>query len=81
MYHSDEQLWRKTRPVVLDAYARQFRKDLLLFLECRAQEMVPEGRLIVSLTGTQSPASASDGSAQQIWEFIARILDDMASRV
>lgn len=80
MYHSNEQLWQKTRPVVLDAYSRQFRKDLLLFLECRAQEMVPGGRLIVSLTGTQSPASASDGSAQQTWEFIARILDDMASR-
>ncbi|XP_002450044.2 jasmonate O-methyltransferase [Sorghum bicolor] len=80
MYHSDEQLRRKTWPVVLDAYAQQFRKDLLWFLECRAQEMVPGGRLIVSLTGTQSPATASNGSAQQMLEFIARILDDMASR-
>jgi jasmonate O-methyltransferase len=81
MYQSDDQLWQKTRPVVLDAYAQQFRKDLLLFLECRAQEMVAGGRLIVSLTGTQPSASASDASAEQTWEFIARVLDGMATRV
>jgi jasmonate O-methyltransferase len=80
MYHGDDELWRKTRPIVLDAYAQQFKKDFLLFLECRAQEMVPGGRLVVCLAGTQSPASG-DGPAQQIWEAVARILDDMASRV
>ncbi|CAN6170085.1 unnamed protein product [Urochloa humidicola] len=79
MYDANEQLWQKTRPIVLDAYARQFRKDFFLFLESRAQEMVPGGRMILSLTTTQSP-DPSNQSIQQTWEFIARVLDHMGSR-
>ncbi|CAN6221484.1 unnamed protein product [Urochloa humidicola] len=80
MYDANEQLWQKTRPIVLDAYAQQFRKDFFLFLESRAQEMVPGGRMILSLTTTQSPDPGNQ-SIQQTWEFIARVLDHMGSRV
>ncbi|XP_022681446.1 jasmonate O-methyltransferase-like [Setaria italica] len=79
MYDAHEQLWQKTRPTVLDAYARQFRKDFFLFLDSSATEMVPGGRMILSLTATQSPDPGSE-STEQTWELIARILDDMASR-
>jgi hypothetical protein len=79
MYDADEQQCQKTRPIILDAYAQQFRKDFFFFLASRAKEMVPGGRMILSLTGTQSPDPANE-STQQTWEFVARILDDMASR-
>ncbi|KAF8779248.1 hypothetical protein HU200_002928 [Digitaria exilis] len=79
MYHANKEQWQKMRTIVLDAYARQFKKDFLLFLESRAQEMVPGGRMVISLTATQSPHPASE-STQQTWEFVARILDNMASR-
>nr|CAB3467965.1 unnamed protein product [Digitaria exilis] len=45
MYHANKEQWQKMRTIVLDAYARQFKKDFLLFLESRAQEMVPGGRM------------------------------------
>ncbi|TVU24210.1 hypothetical protein EJB05_26629, partial [Eragrostis curvula] len=74
MYHNDQQVWQKMHPVVRDAYARQFRKDFMLFLRSRAKEMVPGGRMVLSFTATCST------SQTQTWEFIALILDDMASR-
>ncbi|CAL5076371.1 unnamed protein product [Urochloa decumbens] len=79
MYAADEQLWQKTRPIVLDAYARQFRKDFLLFLESRAQEVVPGGRMILSLNTTEFPYPCNEPT-QQTWDLIARILVDMAAR-
>ncbi|KAL6607048.1 hypothetical protein ACP70R_042701 [Stipagrostis hirtigluma subsp. patula] len=78
MYHGDENRRREMRPVVLGAYAQQFRKDFTLFLECRAQEMVPGGRMVFSLTATRSPDPANEST--QTWELVARVLDDMASR-
>ncbi|CAM0148031.1 unnamed protein product [Urochloa decumbens] len=79
MYHANEKMWQKMRPVVLGSYARQFRKDFMLFLVSRAQEMVPGGRMVLSL---KSMAHAPDPANEftQMWELVARILAEMASR-
>ncbi|CAN6358235.1 unnamed protein product [Urochloa humidicola] len=79
MYHANEKLWQKMRPVVLDSYARQFRKDFTLFLVSRAQEMVPGGRMVLSLKlMTHAPNPSNEFT--QMWELVARILAEMASR-
>ena len=45
--------------MVLEAYAKQYRKDFTLFLELRAKELVSGGRMIVSLVGRRSDAIAT----------------------
>jgi hypothetical protein len=80
LYHNDQQLWMKMRPVVLDAYARQFKKDFMLFLRSRAQEMIPGGRMVLSFTGTRS-TSGRTNEFTQTWELVSWILYDMASKV
>ncbi|TVU07238.1 hypothetical protein EJB05_47285, partial [Eragrostis curvula] len=78
MYYADQQMWQKMRPIVLSAYAQQFRKDFMLFLETRAQETAPGGRMVLSLTGTGS--HDPDKKSTRIWERVGRMLDNMASR-
>ncbi|TVT99851.1 hypothetical protein EJB05_54751, partial [Eragrostis curvula] len=78
MYHADQQMWQKMRPIILSAYAQQFRKDFMLFLETRAQETAPGGRMVLSLTGTGS--HDPDKKSTRIWECVGRMLDNMASR-
>lgn len=80
MYNTNEQIWQKMRPVVLSAYAQQFRKDFLVFLETRAQEIAPGGRMVLSLTGTPG-SPGPDNKSTRLWEHVAPILEDMASRV
>lgn len=61
-------------PAVTAAYARQFESDLIHFLASRAEEIVPGGLMVLSLAG--KPDSQNMRS-----EFIAQVLEDMASRV
>ena len=42
---------RTSSPAVMDAYARQFRRDLTLFLESRAVDVVADGWVLASLEG------------------------------
>jgi jasmonate O-methyltransferase len=65
--------------MVSEAYARQFRKDFTLFLELRAKELVPGGRMVVSLVGKRSDDRASQFT--HLWEMFAKILCVMASEV
>lgn len=74
----DGHVRRERRPVVLGAYARQFREDFTLFLELRAKELAPGGRMVVSLAGRRSDELASKFT--HAWESVALILSDMASK-
>jgi jasmonate O-methyltransferase len=65
--------------VVAAAYARQFRKDFTRFLELRAKELVPEGRMVVSLFGRESDELSTEVS--YVWGMAAPILGVMASEV
>ncbi|KAL6883455.1 hypothetical protein ACP4OV_010869 [Aristida adscensionis] len=70
----DEDLRRARRPLVIEAYRRQFRKDFTLFLNLRAQELVAGGRMVISLLGSRA------SECIPAWDIITSPLNDMASR-
>ncbi|KAF7039905.1 hypothetical protein CFC21_049848 [Triticum aestivum] len=74
-YDIDEHTRLERRPMVLQAYAQQFRKDFTCFLELRAKETVPGGRMVFSLVGRDSDVITPEFSP--LWEFIAQILSVM----
>ncbi|KAJ8501288.1 hypothetical protein OPV22_011840 [Ensete ventricosum] len=61
-----------------NAYLKQFRRDLRLFLRCRAEEVVGGGRMVLALMGRGSP---DHGKLEDcyLWELISEALNDMAS--
>ncbi|KAH7850552.1 hypothetical protein Vadar_034758 [Vaccinium darrowii] len=69
----------KTSPVcVVEAYLSQFKKDFSLFLKSRSEEMVPGGRMMLSLVGrTDVDPTAEHASFQ--WELLAQALMSLAS--
>ncbi|EMS62585.1 Salicylate O-methyltransferase [Triticum urartu] len=76
-YDIDEHTRLERRPMVLQAYAQQFRKDFTRFLELRAKEMIPGGRMVVSLVGRDSDVITPEFS--HLCEFVAQILSVMVS--
>ncbi|TVU01180.1 hypothetical protein EJB05_53373, partial [Eragrostis curvula] len=76
MHDEDEGLRIARRPLVVQAFARQFRKDFTLFLNMRAQELVCTGHMVISLAGRRS----SDYHSIQPWDVPTIPLNDMASR-
>ncbi|KAF0903090.1 hypothetical protein E2562_024567 [Oryza meyeriana var. granulata] len=78
MHESDEQLRSSRHQIVLDSYARQFRKDFMRFLSLRAQELVPGGQMVVSLLARCS--DKPDPELSQPWTLVMMALSDMALR-
>ncbi|GJN29066.1 hypothetical protein PR202_gb17258 [Eleusine coracana subsp. coracana] len=78
MYDGDDDLRQARGPLVLEAYARQFKNDLNLFLNLRAQELVSAGQMVISVPGR----CASDGTCHKnlAWDAVACVLNDMATR-
>jgi hypothetical protein len=52
---------RVAAPQVTAAYVQQAEQDLVRFLECRAQELVPGGKLLLASPGDTDEARVSDG--------------------
>jgi hypothetical protein len=50
-------------PKVTTAFKRQAEQDLVRFLECRARELVPGGKLLLASPGDTDEACVSDGLA------------------
>uniref|UniRef100_A0A0E0HPM4 Jasmonate O-methyltransferase n=1 Tax=Oryza nivara TaxID=4536 RepID=A0A0E0HPM4_ORYNI len=78
MHDSDEQLRSSRHQIVADSYARQFKKDFMRFLSLRAQEIVPGGRMVVSLLVKRS--DKPDTELIQPWTPAVTALSDMALR-
>uniref|UniRef100_A0ACD5XBB7 Uncharacterized protein n=1 Tax=Avena sativa TaxID=4498 RepID=A0ACD5XBB7_AVESA len=76
-YDTNENVRRERFPVVTEAYARQFKEDFTLFLEIRAKELVPEGRMVISIAGRRSVELITETS--HVWGTAAQILGVMAS--
>ncbi|CAL5007701.1 unnamed protein product [Urochloa decumbens] len=74
LYDEDEGLRRARRPLVIQAYREQYRKDFNIFLKLRAQELVPGGRMVASMLGSRPNQCIAP------WDFITIPLNDMASR-
>jgi hypothetical protein len=51
-------------PEVTAAFRRQAEQDLVRFLECRARELVPGGKLLLASPGDTDQASVADGVAE-----------------
>ncbi|XP_010510248.1 PREDICTED: jasmonate O-methyltransferase-like [Camelina sativa] len=59
------------------AYALQFQTDFSAFLESRSKELVPGGRMFLSLFGRSTQDPTTDESCYQ-WELLAQALISMA---
>ncbi|XP_039159298.1 salicylate carboxymethyltransferase-like isoform X1 [Eucalyptus grandis] len=69
---------RSSPPSVLRAYYEQFQRDFSTFLECRGQELVVGGLMLLTLQGRRSDDSSSKECCY-IWELLAIALNEMVS--
>ncbi|KAF7039216.1 hypothetical protein CFC21_049262 [Triticum aestivum] len=76
-YDMDKDARRQRHRLVLEAYAKQFRKDFTNFLKLRAKELVSKGRMVVSLVVRRSDVTATKFS--YLSRTISQILSVMVS--
>ncbi|XP_048129057.1 salicylate carboxymethyltransferase-like [Rhodamnia argentea] len=69
---------RSSPPGVIRAYYEQFQRDFSTFLECRGQELVVGGRMVLTLLGRRSDDPSSKECCS-IWELLAIALNQMVS--
>ncbi|XP_047306545.1 probable jasmonic acid carboxyl methyltransferase 2 [Impatiens glandulifera] len=70
----------KTRdPNVFNAYKNQFYKDFSSFLTHRSREILPMGRMVLTLVGRESPDPSEDDGCHVI-ELLAQSLLDVVSQ-
>ncbi|XP_039156175.1 salicylate carboxymethyltransferase [Eucalyptus grandis] len=69
---------RSSPPSVLRAYYEQFQRDFSTFLECRGQELVMGGRMVLTLLGRRSDDPSSE-EYRQFWELLAIDLNEMVT--
>ena len=63
-------------PPVFNAYLEQFERDFKMFLKCRAEELVPGGRMVLTTMG-----SIKSDDPLCIWEVVGLNLNDMVLEV
>ncbi|XP_052195178.1 S-adenosyl-L-methionine:benzoic acid/salicylic acid carboxyl methyltransferase 3-like [Diospyros lotus] len=63
---------------VLPAYHRQFQRDFSLFLKCRSEELVPGGRMVLTILGRKSDDRSSKECCK-IWDLLAMALNEMVA--
>ncbi|KAE8672853.1 putative CCCH-type zinc finger family protein [Hibiscus syriacus] len=63
-------------PAVFEAYLKQFKRDFAHFLQCRADEIVPGGCMLLTTMG-----SIKSSDPLTMWEFVGLKLHDMVSEV
>nr|UMB49613.1 salicylic acid methyltransferase [Nelumbo sp. SAMT] len=63
-------------PSVFKAYLEQFERDFSVFLKSRSEEMVPGGRMILTLLGRRSQDPSSKECCY-MWELLAQALNSM----
>lgn len=69
----------KTTPLCVEkAYLEQYSNDFSLFLNCRSQEMVSGGRMVLTLLGR---TSADPKEYFYIWDCLAQTLRAMILQV
>ena len=67
---------KTSSPGVFKAYYEQFERDLTLFLESRAEEIVPGGGMLLTVMG-----SIQSNDPCSIWELVGITLNDMVLQV
>lgn len=64
-----------------EAYFRQFQRDFNAFLDARAKELVPGGRMVLLLIGRTSPDPSALSMFSLSWELLESGLNDLVSQV
>ena len=67
-------------PSVINAYFKQFQRDFSTFLQCRAEELVPGGAMVLTILGRKSDDHSGKESGY-VWELLARALNQLVSEV
>ncbi|XP_060199721.1 probable jasmonic acid carboxyl methyltransferase 2 [Lycium barbarum] len=71
----------KTSPSdVINAYVSQFQNDFSLFLRSRSPEIVPGGRMLLSLMGRSSIDPTIEDGCYYQWELLAHALSTLVSK-
>ncbi|PNX87489.1 salicylate O-methyltransferase-like protein, partial [Trifolium pratense] len=65
---------------VLEAYYKQFQRDFSIFLNCRAEELVEGGRMVLTCLGRKSDDPSSKEGCY-ILELLAMVLNEMVLQV
>ncbi|RZC51743.1 hypothetical protein C5167_020168 [Papaver somniferum] len=60
---------KSSPPSVITAYLNQFKKDLTVFLECRSEELVSGGRMVLTLVGRSSLEDPTSKECCSVWEL------------
>ncbi|KAK4781102.1 hypothetical protein SAY87_017208 [Trapa incisa] len=68
---------RSSPQSAIDAYYKQFQGDFSVFLKSRAQELVPGGRMVLTMMGRRNEHPSSEERCC-IWELLGMALDSMA---
>ncbi|KAI3861652.1 hypothetical protein MKW98_000604 [Papaver atlanticum] len=67
---------KSSPPSVIEAYLKQFKKDFLIFLKCRSEELIKGGRMVLTLMCRRSPDPTSKECCS-IWGLLSMALNDM----
>ncbi|KAK1357075.1 Salicylic acid carboxy methyl transferase [Heracleum sosnowskyi] len=67
-------------PGVYEAYFNQFKKDFTTFLRMRSEEIIPHGRMVLTLLG-RSIADPTSKDCCYIYELLAKSLYDIFTEV
>ncbi|MCL7049929.1 hypothetical protein MKW94_001067 [Papaver nudicaule] len=67
---------KSSSPSAITAYLNQFKKDFRVFLECRSDELVDGGRMVLTLLGRISSDPTSKDCCS-FWELLALSARDM----
>ncbi|MCL7029727.1 hypothetical protein MKW94_001660 [Papaver nudicaule] len=68
---------KSSPPSVITAYLSQFKKDFRVFLECRSEELVSEGRMVLTLVGRSAGSDPTSKECCSFWELLALSAHDM----
>ncbi|KAL4387591.1 hypothetical protein GQ457_09G025230 [Hibiscus cannabinus] len=68
---------RTSPPNVTKAYADQFQKDFTSFLSMRSEEIIPQGRMVLTFMARETPSPSND---DYILDLVAKSLLDLVSQ-
>ncbi|KAI3867705.1 hypothetical protein MKW92_016520 [Papaver armeniacum] len=69
---------KSSPPFITEAYSKQFKSDFKRFLNCRSEELVKGGKMVVTLLGRRN-ADPTSLECCYFWELLALALNDMVS--
>ncbi|KAI3838270.1 hypothetical protein MKX03_025674 [Papaver bracteatum] len=70
---------KSSPPSVIEAYLKQFKKDFIIFLKCRSEELIEGGRMVLTIlcSGSSDPTSKESFS---LFGLLSIALRDMVAK-